>query len=44
VASIGPVTSQTARRHRISVAAEASAYTIDGLIEAILANVPSPRS
>ncbi len=36
VASIGPVTSATARSLGIEVAAEASPYTIDGLIAAIL--------
>jgi uroporphyrinogen III methyltransferase/synthase len=36
VASIGPVTSDTARSLGIEVAVEASPYTIDGLIAAIL--------
>ena len=36
VASIGPVTSETARRHGIEVTVEAEHFTIDGLIEAIL--------
>ncbi len=36
VASIGPVTSATARGHGIAVTAEAERFTIDGLIEAIL--------
>ncbi len=36
VASIGPVTTATARQNGIEVAAEASKFTIDGLIEAIL--------
>ncbi|HBY60579.1 MAG TPA: HemD protein, partial [Solibacterales bacterium] len=35
-ASIGPVTSDTARRHGIAIAAEARPFTIDGLIEAIV--------
>ena len=35
-ASIGPVTSATARELRIELAAEARVFTIDGLIEAIL--------
>jgi uroporphyrinogen III methyltransferase / synthase len=38
VASIGPVTSATARELGIEVTAEASVYTIDGLVEAILKN------
>jgi uroporphyrinogen-III synthase/predicted O-methyltransferase YrrM len=37
VASIGPVTSSTARRHGIAVAAEAQEYTAEGLVNAILA-------
>jgi uroporphyrinogen III methyltransferase/synthase len=36
VASIGPVTSATARRLDVEVTVEASRYTIDGLLEAIL--------
>ncbi len=36
VASIGPVTTATARQHGIQVTVEASRFTIDGLIEAIL--------
>ena len=36
VASIGPVTSATAKKFGIPVAAEASSYTIDGLIAAII--------
>ena len=36
VASIGPVTSATARRLGVEVTVEASTYTIDGLLEAIL--------
>jgi uroporphyrinogen III methyltransferase/synthase len=36
--SIGPITSRTARELGIDVAAEASVFTIDGLIEAILAS------
>jgi uroporphyrinogen III methyltransferase/synthase len=38
VASIGPITSQTARDLGLSVTLEAAAYTIDGLIQAILSN------
>jgi len=36
VASIGPVTSATARGLGIEVAVEASVYTVDGLVDAIL--------
>ena len=36
IASIGPVTSETARSHGLTVDAEANQYTIDGLIQAIL--------
>jgi len=36
VASIGPVTSQTARALGIQVTVEAASFTIDGLVEAIL--------
>jgi len=36
VASIGPVTSATARKLGIAVDAEAAAYTTDGLVEAIV--------
>ena len=36
VASIGPVTSATARRYGIDVTAEASPYTIEGLVGAIV--------
>jgi len=35
VASIGPVTSETARRHGIAVTVEAATYSIAGLVEAI---------
>ena len=37
VASIGPVTTRTARDLGVEVAAEAQPYTIDGLLQAILA-------
>jgi predicted O-methyltransferase YrrM len=41
VASIGPVTSDAARKHGISVTVEAESFTAEGLIEAILAaNTP----
>jgi uroporphyrinogen III methyltransferase/synthase len=36
VASIGPVTSATARKYEIPVTVEATTYTIDGLIEAMV--------
>jgi uroporphyrinogen III methyltransferase/synthase len=36
VASIGPVTTATARKLGIEVTVEASVYTTDGLVEAIL--------
>jgi uroporphyrinogen III methyltransferase/synthase len=36
VASIGPVTSATARRLGIEVAVEASIFTVDGMVQAIL--------
>jgi uroporphyrinogen III methyltransferase/synthase len=39
VASIGPVTSASARQLGISVTAEAPRYTIDGLVESILASI-----
>ncbi|MBM3810084.1 MAG: uroporphyrinogen-III C-methyltransferase [Acidimicrobiia bacterium] len=39
VATIGPVTSEAARSLAIEVTAEASPYTIDGLVQAILARV-----
>ena len=36
VASIGPVTTATARRLGIAVDTEARVYTVDGLVEAVL--------
>ncbi|HYL72582.1 MAG TPA: uroporphyrinogen-III C-methyltransferase [Bryobacteraceae bacterium] len=39
IASIGPVTSTTARDQGLKIDAEAKQFTIDGLIEAIVANV-----
>jgi len=39
VASIGPVTSASARQLGINVTAEAPRYTIDGLVESILASL-----
>jgi uroporphyrinogen III methyltransferase/synthase len=41
-ASIGPVTSATARKLGIEVAAEAAEFTIDGLVEAILSAAARP--
>jgi len=43
VASIGPVTSATARKLGIDVTVEASVYTTDGLVEAILRAVSLSR-
>jgi hydroxymethylbilane synthase len=37
VASIGPVTSATARSYGIEIAAEATVYTIEGLLDALVA-------
>jgi uroporphyrinogen III methyltransferase / synthase len=39
VASIGPVTTATAKKLGVAVTVEASVYTADGLVEAILAQV-----
>ncbi len=36
IVSIGPITSATARKHGLTVHAEARVHTIDGLVEAIL--------
>jgi len=36
IASIGPVTSETARAHGLAVDAEAKQFTLDGLVEALL--------
>jgi uroporphyrinogen III methyltransferase/synthase len=36
IASIGPVTSDTVRKHGLAVDAEAKHYTLDGLIQALL--------
>ncbi len=44
IASIGPVTSETARRLGLSVAVEASSYTTDGLVGALLTAVRAARS
>jgi uroporphyrinogen-III synthase len=35
-ASIGPVTSEVARKHGLPIAAEAAPHTVDGLIDAIV--------
>jgi uroporphyrinogen III methyltransferase/synthase len=40
IASIGPVTSETARAHGLKVDAEAKQYTLDGLIQALLEATP----
>jgi uroporphyrinogen III methyltransferase/synthase len=44
VASIGPVTSETARQHGIEVAAEADPHTIDGLVAAICSHGRGPAT
>jgi uroporphyrinogen-III synthase len=44
VASIGPITSATARELGIEVTVEASVFTMDGLVEAILRAVSSTVS
>jgi uroporphyrinogen III methyltransferase/synthase len=36
VATIGPVTSETARKHGIRVTLEAADYTVEGLVEALV--------
>jgi uroporphyrinogen III methyltransferase/synthase len=36
VASIGPITTQTARELGIEVTAQARVFTVDGLVEAVL--------
>ncbi|MCU1428123.1 MAG: uroporphyrinogen-III synthase/uroporphyrinogen-III C-methyltransferase [Actinomycetia bacterium] len=41
VVSIGPVTSQTARERGLEVSEEADPHTIDGLVDALLAALPS---
>ncbi len=43
VASIGPVTSETARRLGLTVHVEASEYTIDGLVDALVEYFNSKR-
>ncbi|MBX3285323.1 MAG: uroporphyrinogen-III C-methyltransferase [Actinobacteria bacterium] len=42
VASIGPVTSATARDHGLEVAVEAAAHTVDGLVDALVAHLADP--
>lgn len=44
IASIGPVTSDTARARGLTVAAEATEYTTAGLLDALRALVLSPPS
>ena len=44
IASIGPVTSDAARRHGLDVTVEANPYTAEALAEAIAAWETSPRS
>ncbi len=39
IASIGPITSEAARQVGLSVVAQASSYTTDGLVEALLSSV-----
>jgi uroporphyrinogen III methyltransferase/synthase len=41
--SIGPVTSETLRRHGLSVAVEADPHTVEGLVSAIAASAASAR-
>ena len=41
IATIGPVTSETARKHGLEVSAEADPYTVDGVVAAI-ANTLNP--
>jgi uroporphyrinogen-III synthase/predicted O-methyltransferase YrrM len=43
VASIGPVTSDAARKHGISVTVEAESFTSEGLVEAILSARPPDK-
>ncbi|HLK19849.1 MAG TPA: uroporphyrinogen-III synthase, partial [Bryobacteraceae bacterium] len=38
IASIGPVTSETARAHGLTVDVEAKQFTIEGVVQAILAS------
>ena len=42
IATIGPITSDTVRAHGLQVAAEASAHTVRGLIEAVASFKTSP--
>jgi uroporphyrinogen III methyltransferase/synthase len=44
LASIGPATSETARKHGLSIDAEASPHTLDGLVEAIGGVLESRRA
>jgi uroporphyrinogen III methyltransferase / synthase len=42
IVTIGPATSDVARKHGLHVDAEASPHTIDGLVDAVLARISSP--
>ncbi len=42
IATIGPITSQTARSHGLNVAAEARVHTVEGLVEAVASCKTSP--
>ena len=44
VVSIGPITSQTARELGLSVHVEAGRHDVDGLIEALVADVRARRA
>ncbi|MBJ7457393.1 MAG: uroporphyrinogen-III synthase, partial [Thermoleophilia bacterium] len=44
VVSIGPITSDTARAEGLEVHAEASEFTIPGLVDALLADAGSPSA
>ncbi len=44
VASIGPVTSQTVRTEGLHLGLEAESYTVDGLLEALVAHFQTPRT
>jgi uroporphyrinogen III methyltransferase/synthase len=44
VVSIGPVTSETARGHGLTVHVEAERHDVDGLVEALLADALSPAA
>jgi uroporphyrinogen III methyltransferase/synthase len=44
VAAIGPITAEAARRAGIPVAVEAAEHSLDGLVQALVEHVGSPRS